>query len=291
MVSNKTTEYRKRHAIAKDNIIICFQDELIPGLQMEFLGPLSGISAAPFSTNSICKAVILAHVPTPQIKVNPVSKFSYQIRANEKASVEMVDDKKHTWIYKVRFFDDVFPKVREIDLEIYSQFRLLRNLPLIYDLSLFGITTEIKRIDDHRITLPTISPQSPVKNKNYKVSAALLPAFPARSYKERSDNLFEARAAGIGAAQEEEEKERQKQLQKEQWAKLIAERKVAFEANRKKQIEDEQQRLLAEELVRQRQLAQQKKDEQKAFLAATQKAVEEELQSLDSKASSLRTKS
>ena len=259
----------ERHALAKENIIICFQDELIPGRQMEFLGPLSGITCAPFSTNAAHRAIIINRIVTSQSK----------------------ETGKHTWIYKVRFSDEINPRVRDIDLEIYAHFRILRNLPLIYDLSLFDICTESKRIDDFRVALPTISPPSPVKNPNYKVSTVLLPKFPARSYKERLDSVFEARAVGIGAAKEEEEKEKMKQLQKEQWAKLIAERKAAFEAARRKEIEDEQQRLMLEDVSKQKLLAQQKKEEEKAFAAATQSAIEDELKSLASKESSVRTKS
>lgn len=260
---------QERHALAKENIVICFQDELVPGRQMEFIGPLSGLSCAPFSTNLACRAIVISHLTNSQTK----------------------ETGKHSWLYKLRFSDEINPKVRDIDLEIYTHFRVLRNLPLIYDLSLFDIRTESKRIDDFRVALPTISPPSPVKNPNYKVSTVLLPKFPARSYKERLDNVFEARAAGIGAAEEEEERERLKQLQKEQWAKLIAERKIAFEAARRKEIEDEQQRLMMEDVSKQKLIAQQKREEEKAFEAATQQAIEEELKSLASKESSVRTKS
>mmetsp|Transcript_25564 Transcript_25564/g.35156 ORF Transcript_25564/g.35156 Transcript_25564/m.35156 type:complete len:341 (+) Transcript_25564:526-1548(+) len=271
-------------AIAKENMLVCLHEELVPGLQLEFHGPLSGISATPFSINTSCRVVILKHIP-------PATESSMSA-TNNSLHVEIM---KHNWIFKVRFQEDVWPKDRDIDLEIYSDFILLRHLPLIYDLSIFQLPSSCKRIDDFRLNLPPIhSPSSTIiskKSKGISSSTDLMMKFPTRSYTERLRNVFEARAAGIGAAAEEEERERLKQIQKEQWAKLIEDRRVAFEEARKKKIEEEQEQLMAEALKAQKHMAKQKQEEDRAFLDATQKAVEEELLSLSSQSSAIRSKS
>lgn len=288
-----SSQPQEKKAIARDNLIVCFQDEIIPGRQIEFLGPLSGIRAAPFSTNTDCIATVLKHVPRSASP--PLSPSKTKERKDPTEFDCEVGKIPHQWIYLMRFHEDIWPREREIDLEVYSHFKLLREKPLIYDLSMFSAQNETRRIDDFRTSLPTItqSPLSPLalKNKNYRVSTELLPKFPTRGHSERLKSVFEARAAGIGAAAEEEHKERLKQQQKEQWAKLIEERRAAFEEARRQRIEAEQQQLLTEALASQKMKTQQRKEEEAAFLAATQAAVEQELESLGSKMSIVKAKS
>jgi len=90
------------------------------------------------------------------------------------------------------------------------------------------------------------------------------------------ENVFESRAVGIGAAEEEEQARLRAELKKKQWQALIDDRKKEQEAARQKKIEEEQKAMLEQSLQDQQKISQQKKDEADAFKAAVGAAKEEE---------------
>jgi hypothetical protein len=90
------------------------------------------------------------------------------------------------------------------------------------------------------------------------------------------ENVFESRAVGIGAAEEEEQARLRAELKRKQWQALIDDRKKQQEEERQKKIKDEQKAMLEESLHDQQKISQQKKDEAEAFKAAVEAAKEEE---------------
>ena len=62
-------------------------------------------------------------------------------------------------------------------------------------------------------------------------------------------SYFEAKIIGIGRAQEEEENEKRIELKKRQWKALIEEKRIQQEANRQKEIEQQQQEFLQSSLA------------------------------------------
>ena len=135
----------------------------------------------------------------------------------------------------------MWPKEREIDLERYSNFSVLHHLPLIYNLRVFGITTEACRIEDFRqdgitdglfqsasdsaaaesgeqrkITDEDIMKQQQsdlfLQRSKYLLNKELVKKFPSRSGEQRWDSLFEGQTV-VGAATHEGDLKRQKELQ------------------------------------------------------------------------------
>jgi hypothetical protein len=153
--------------------------------------------------------------------------------------------------------------ILQIDLELVGKFKILKELPRIYDLQSFGIVTEAPKMFDYRRML-----RGPLDR-------TLLPSFPYRSHDERRSNFFESKEVGIGAAKEEDEQNERDRLKKlqvrmllpgstcciltfkddyfllllYQWAKLVGERKAKFLADRQKQIDEEQAKLMEASIV------------------------------------------
>lgn len=92
------------------------------------------------------------------------------------------------------------------------------------------------------------------------------------------ENVFESRAVGVGAAEEEEQARLRAELKKQQWQALIADRKAKQEAERQQKIKEEQKAMLEEAQQAQQKITQQKKDEADAFQAAVDAAKQEEEQ-------------
>jgi hypothetical protein len=108
----------------------------------------------------------------------------------------------------------------------------------------------------------------------------LVPKFPTRSKLDRSDNFFESRAVGIGAAKEEDDRALQDELRKRQWAALIEERRAKQNADKQREIEEQQQNFLAQSLAEKRDADASAKMERLQFEKDTQLAIENELRML-----------
>jgi hypothetical protein len=108
----------------------------------------------------------------------------------------------------------------------------------------------------------------------------LVPKFPTRSKLDRTDNFFESRAVGIGAAKEEDDRALQDELKKRQWAKLIEERRAQQNADKQREIEEQQQNYLAQTLAEKREDDASAKAEKLQFERDTQLAIENELRML-----------
>ena len=108
----------------------------------------------------------------------------------------------------------------------------------------------------------------------------LVPKFSTRSKLDRSDNFFESRAVGIGAAKEEDDRALQDELRKRQWAALIEERRAKQNADKQHEIEEQQQNFLAQSLAEKRDADASAKMERLQFEKDTQLAIENELRML-----------
>lgn len=105
-----------RPAMAHDNSISFYQDELLVGKQVEFQeqGQLFSV----FDANRKPRATLVKHIKN--------------------------------WKYAVRFQADVWPLERKIDFAVISRIKVLNLLPSVYTLTKFDISQDMMRIDDHR---------------------------------------------------------------------------------------------------------------------------------------------
>eukprot|EP01034_Spumella_vulgaris_P022815 gene22815-28985_t len=327
----------KREAIAHNNKIICFQDELVVGKQVEFHEPVFNV---------------------------------YTSRASSRNPVAVIISRGRDWRCVCRFSEEVEPRERVIDFATIPQFRLLQHMPTIYNMSTFGINADPNRVYDYRpqeaplttgefsesnhelsihrqitqraemLNLITIDNSDSVSwcsesvgsvhdqsvgdmrkinshlslkslksnvsfstmhtgttqysgtNTNFThtttaslarannpkyYNTRLLPEFPSRLANSARRNMFESRAVGIGAAQEEEEIEKLAEVKKKQWAALIADKRAAQEAQRQREIEEQQQSALQSSLVAQKKLKESKQREDEEYAEATRQAVDDEL--------------
>ena len=113
------------------------------------------------------------------------------------------------------------------------------------------------------------------------------PKFPRRHNTERQNNVFEALAAGIGAAAEEEEAEKLKEHKKKQFRALIEERKAAIQAKKKAEIEKEQMKSTQADLQKSQAVVALKRAEEEELSKSIQSAIENEVASLTTKYSNI----
>lgn len=175
------------------------------------------------------------------------------------------------WRYLFRFHHEVHPRQREVDLARVTDFVLLRHLPLIYDLSVFEAATGERgsfAMDsdlsyDYSADVFASADSDSLSGRDWVGADRPLgirpPLAPLRAqHRAASDyreNFFEARAVGIGAAEEEAAEQLRAELKKEQWRRLIDQRRAEQEEARKKQIEETQKQMMEENLSQQKRVS------------------------------------
>ena len=231
----------RREALARENVIICYLDELLEGqgLQVEFDDPTMRVITA----SRRPRASIIRHV--------------------------------RNWKFRVHWHDEIKPRERDVVFSSLKSFKLLKHLPRIYHSSGFGVQNDPPVTYDYfqdvygkpeaQVPLATSGGRRTI---NMKAHGAL-PLIPAARYKlTRSDykeNVMESAEVGIGKAQAEAEKLRLAELKKKQFAQLIESRRKDEEAKRAALIEAEQKRIMEEDL-----------NNKKAAFAEKQRQKEEE---------------
>ena len=301
---------RVREAIAKDNFILCFREQLLNGTTLEF--------------------------QNIQNKTKIGTKIDFKIYEGEKRKMKAYIigfGPIRDWIYKLRFYDEIYPRERAIDLSLHNDFKVVLSAPTVYSLQSYGIQATPDQIQDYRhLSKPPYEASSKYKKleqrfedirldnmfvfadegeddstiatqfsqstdlssiaafKNPSMSnirhlarAACEPLTPLRHYTSKPANVFEALAAGIGAAKEEENTKAREKRKKEQFHKLIEERKAAAEARKQKEIEEQQAKIMGADLEEQKKVTQAKEAEEEAYRKVTEAAIEAELESLNSK--------
>lgn len=231
-------EYQPREAIANDGEIVCYRDQLMEGLQIEFQESLF---------NNYMN--IDGHMPRVTLL-----KF---IKG---------------WKYLCRFHEETWPRERVIDFCRYNRFRILSHLPHILDIHAINITPDAQRMQDYREqsyinqnllqssshqkeTLDLITDKMREKEERKVIYRNLVPITAGRPADFKRRNIFESRAVGIGQAREEDDDEEKERLKALQWAQVLAERKAKFMDQKQKMYEDEQRKQLESSAAAKRQVS------------------------------------
>lgn len=208
----------RKKALARNNEIVCWHEELLDGKQVEIDDNTLGI---------------------------------YTKEHGHKAHVTIIKHVRN-WRFYVRIHEDVKPKERELDFSIMKRFTVLHHKPQCYDLCRFGIGMDPDPKYDYFVDNygPGVMPKLGVAIGRKTAEMRLKGPRPlAAEHKVKTDyteNMFESAAAGIGAAQKENTKEFLKEQRNAQWAALIEERRQRDEEEREKQIAEEEERMQAE---------------------------------------------
>lgn len=230
-----------REALARDDRIVCYRDEITEGLQVEF----DDATLRVVTNNRRPRASVMFHV--------------------------------RNWKYRVHWHDEVRPRERDVVFST-TKFTLLPHLPRIYHTTRFQCATDPPvRYDyyqdvygkrEEEIRLGVSGGRRTINMKAHDAK----PLNPAQRYaKSKSDyteNVLESAEVGIGAAKAIEEKARLAELKKQQFAALIENRRKEEEAKRKALIEEEQKKIMEEDLAKQKEAFEKKKKEKEAQAAA-----------------------
>lgn len=135
--------------------------------------------------------------------------------------------------------------------------RILKELPLIYNLDQIGVATDWKKPYDYSQDCFQGDVKYEIAGGRKRLDLHWVDVNPKswdqRGRSNRSENYFEPRAAGIGAAREEEEKERIEELKRKHWEDLLRQKREEEEREKQKRIEEEQQKFLEESMKKQKQ--------------------------------------
>ena len=185
----------KREALARENIIICYRDEIQQGLQVEFDDPTMRV----ITKNRRPKATVMFHV--------------------------------RNWKYRCHFHDEIKPRERDVVFSSLKMFKILHHLPRIYHTTEFGVQNDPPVRYDYfqdvygkggeELPLGTSGGRRTINMKAFNA----LPLIPAQRYpRTKSDykeNVLESAEIGIGAAKAEAEKARLAELKKKQLAVFL----------------------------------------------------------------------
>ena len=201
-----------RPAILRKNLVICYQDELMVGKQIEI--------------------------------DDPVYRASYSL---DKPRAVLVEHKKD-WKYRVRFHDEFRPVERVIDLQGLKSFKVLHHLPLIHPLTEYNLDVDTKKFYKYdedvfkgNVKYDIEGDRRMLDMSYNKVSVNLITY--ARTTN-RKENFFEPLAIGVGTAMEEEEKARIAAAKKKQFDDMIAQKRKDEEDDKQKLIQEEQEKML-----------------------------------------------
>jgi len=225
----------KREAIARNHVVICHKDELRDGVQVELQDPTLalGLVGQPFTCNKVY-ATVMFHV--------------------------------RGWKYRCRFHDEVRPRERDVEFSSLRSFKVLHHLPQVYHLSRFEEGTAVDAEPRYDYWSDVYGPYMKLKGPKLGIAGGrrtaemkpfqaqpLAPIARTHAKTEYKENVYESHMVGIGAAQEEEEIARRKELKKQQFLQLIEKRRADAEAERLKAVEEEQARITAKDLEKQKQ--------------------------------------
>jgi hypothetical protein len=249
---NSPEKVSSRECLMRDNIILCYKDDLQQGTQIEFDDPTLFV----VTMNRRPRASIMYH--------------------------------ERGWKYKVHWHDEIKPRERSVVFSSIKKFKVLSHLPKIYFSN--ALLPEIqndppKRYDyfkdvyGHDVDEPKLGITGNRRDINMKPLnvVAKTPAERNKYYKKNiyKKNVFESAAVGVGAAAAEEEKERLQEVKRKQFEDLIEKRREEAEAEKQAAIEAEQKRALEEETANKKSEREAEKKEKEAEQIAMQKAIKE----------------
>jgi len=245
----------RREALARDNLIICYKDELVDGKQVEF-------------DDATMRVVAESRKPRASIMFHVAG-----------------------WKYRCHFNDEIRPRERDVVFSSLTRFKVLHHLPQIYHMSRFGVQTDPPVRYDYYDDVYGEGHGEPRLGITGGRRTAAMEAFEARALRphqrlatfNKSDNVFESQFVGIGAAKEAEEAEKRKEQKKKQFAALIEKRRAEQEAEKKRLIEQEQQRILEEDTAKQKEAFAKKQEEDANNAKALQEALEAEARAFDAR--------
>ncbi len=250
----------KREALARDNHIVCYKDEITEGIQVEFEDPTMFV----VTNNRKPRATVMFLV--------------------------------RNWKYRCHFHDEIRPRERDVVFSSIKKFTLLHHLPRIYHMTRFDVKTDAASRYDYfedvygkaegDIKLGIAGGRRTINMKPFQAT----PLSPKERFNisktDYTENVLESAEVGIGAAKAEAEKARLAELKKQQFAQLIEKRRAEEEEKRKALIEEEQKKILAEDLAKQKEAfakAKREKEQQESEdKDRMEKAIAEATMALDS---------
>ena len=243
----------RREALARDNLIMCYKDELVDGKQVEF-------------DDATMRVVAESRTPRASIMFHVTG-----------------------WKYRCHFHDEIRPRERDVVFSSLTRFKVLNHLPQIYHMSRFGVQTDPPvRYNYYNDVYGTSRGEPKLGIAGGRRSDAM-ESFEARALRPhqrlatftKSDNIFESQFVGIGAAKEAEEVGQRKEQKKKQFAALIEKRRAEQEAEKKRLVEEEQHRLLEEDTAKQKEAFAKKQEEEANNAKALHQALEAEARSFE----------
>eukprot|EP00602_Paraphysomonas_sp_CaronLab_P001009 CAMPEP_0185033656 /NCGR_PEP_ID=MMETSP1103-20130426/22805_1 /TAXON_ID=36769 /ORGANISM="Paraphysomonas bandaiensis, Strain Caron Lab Isolate" /LENGTH=625 /DNA_ID=CAMNT_0027570011 /DNA_START=16 /DNA_END=1893 /DNA_ORIENTATION=- len=177
------------------------------------------------------------------------------------------------WTYRCRCHDEIHPRERNIDFSSLASFKVMRHLPLIYDLAHFSIPMDHEIRYDYwadtyrtkgRPALGFAGGRATGEMKAWHAPYIPAAAKPTSKYDE---NVFESQEMGIGVSLIEKEREMLVEKKRQQWNAAVAAKRAEEAEERQKLIEEEQARILAEAAEKQQEKARQKREEEEARVA------------------------
>ena len=247
---------KQRNAIARDHVVVCYQDELQEGKQVELQDATMRVSAQMGLCGKVY-ATIMFHVKG--------------------------------WKYRCRFHEEVKPRDRDVIFSSLLMFRVLHHLPQIYVLSRFGIEADTEPRYDYFADVYGAGklPKLGIAGGRRTAEMRPLQAIPLKAAARLAnkttyrENVYESHMVGIGAAEEEEEIARKKEMKKQQFTALIEKRRADAEAERLKAIEEEQARITAEDLAKVKAKAAEREEEKLRHAEELKTALRETAQAFD----------
>jgi len=239
-----------REALARDNKIVCYRDEITEGLQVEFEDATMQV----VTNTRRPRASVMCHVKN--------------------------------WKYRVHFHDEIRPRERDVVFSTIAKFTLLHHLPRIYHTTRFEgapHTDPPVRYDyykdvygkrEEEIRLGITGGRRNINMKPHQATPLTPAQRFANSKTDYSENVMESAEVGIGAAKAIAEKARLAELKKQQFAALIETRRKEEEAKRKAMIEEEQKKIMEEDLAKQKETFQKKKQEKERLDRADVEAMQ-----------------
>jgi hypothetical protein len=201
-----------RPAILRNNLVVCYQDELMVGKQIEIDDPTFRAS----SSSDKPRAVLVHHVKD--------------------------------WKYRIRLNDELHYVERVVDLQGLKSFKVLHHLPLIHTLTEFNIDVDTKSLYKYDEDVFKGKVKYEIEGDRRKLDMTYHNVVPnlktdARTT-DRRENFFEPLAIGIGTAVEEEEKARIIAAKKKQFDDMIEKKRKDEEEAKQRMLQEEQERTL-----------------------------------------------
>lgn len=248
-------EGERREALARENRIVCYHDQLQQGLQIEFDDPTMRV----ITKSRRPRATIIHHV--------------------------------RNWKFRCHFHDEIVPRERDVVFSSLKFFTILHHLPRIYHTTGFGVQNDASKRYDYfqdvygkpeaQVPLATAGGRRSINMKAVGAQALLAPERARRSRSDYKENVLESAEVGIGAAKAEEEKARLAELKKKQFAALIEQRRQEEEAKRKALIEEEQKKIMEEDLAKQKAAFEEKKRRQEEEKKAHEEALASQIAAVE----------